>query len=58
MEKRIKVEIPAVPNFIKAGSEMISIADYTDDELSKIGFEWTEKLIEHAEYRRSLTTNK
>jgi len=45
MEKKITVHCPLVPNFIKTDYEMISIADFTEDELREIGKEWTEELI-------------
>lgn len=45
MEKKLSVEIPRTPNFIRVGSQVISIDGFSEEELREIGKEWTEKLI-------------
>lgn len=52
IEKKMSVVVPMVPNFIKVGNDMISVARFTESELREIGQEWTEKLIKHAQRRR------
>ena len=51
MEKKVKVNIPKVPNFIKVGNEFISVTEFTEDELNEIGKEWTAKLIARSKDR-------
>ena len=60
MQKNIEMELPSLPNFIRAKETMkgqersvIDVADFSDEELREIGKEWTEALIEHARERRS-----
>ena len=47
-----KIVTPTVPNFIKVevGKEsvMLSVAEFNDEELTKIGEEWTKDLIAKA----------
>lgn len=52
MKKEVEVLIPRVPNFINAGKEMVPIGEFTDDELEKIGREWTANLLEKARKTR------
>jgi hypothetical protein len=52
IQKSQEVEIPLLPNFIKLGNCMTSIADFSDDELHSIGHEWTARLIMAAQKRR------
>lgn len=54
MYKQIKLQTPSVPNFILTEDlkQPIPIADFTDDELRKIGDEWTQQLISKARGRR------
>lgn len=44
-----KIVTPTVPNFIKVevGKEsvMLSVAEFSEEELKKIGEEWTQDLI-------------
>jgi len=48
MEKSLEVKIPSTPKFIFVRNMPISIAEFTDDELRKIGEMWTETLIAKA----------
>jgi hypothetical protein len=64
MEKKVKIEIPSLPNFIRTkafdqGTDRASIPieDFTPDELRDLGKEWTEALIKHSEERRKLKAN-
>lgn len=59
MEKIIKkkIKIPTIPSFIRVGEEgnsdesiILSIQDFTEEELQKIGEEWTKKLIEKSKF--------
>ena len=54
MEKKIKIQIPSVPNFILTDNPEIklSLEEFSDGELTEIGVEWTKKLIERAKYIR------
>lgn len=60
MKKEIEMELPPLPNFIKSkevsgakGKAVIDIKEFNEEELRKMGSEWTEALIKHAEKRRS-----
>lgn len=48
MEKKIKIQIPDTPNFIRTDYKILPITDFTVDELKEIGKEWTENLIRKA----------
>ena len=60
MKKKIEIEIeaPTVPNFLRnivKGRDkaiLVPVQDFTDDELRKIGEEWTELLIKNAKKKR------
>lgn len=47
MEKKIKIECPIVPNYLRVEGmeEAIRISEFTEEELLEIGKEWTEELI-------------
>ena len=47
MEKKIKIQIPSVPNFIMAegNDAKFHISDFTEKELKEIGARWTKELI-------------
>lgn len=46
MEKRFKIKIPALPNFLLTErDEPIPVADFTEEELREVGGEWVEKLV-------------
>lgn len=50
----MNVQIPKVPNFIRVGygeRMMISVAEFSEEELRAIGHEWTEALIKRAKER-------
>lgn len=57
MKKEIKVEIPSTPNFIKVGEVVVSIEDFTDEELKELGKEWTEDLLKKAQKKRNFLTH-
>lgn len=50
----VKVEIPMVPNFLRAVGRDITlpVGDMTDEGLRKLGERWTENLIERAREQR------
>lgn len=61
MEKNIeakltlKIKLPSVPNFILLAGDSntsISVAEFSDEELKKIGELWTAELIKNAEKKR------
>jgi len=57
LELETTIEIPSLPNFIKATSypaqeHAIDVADFKDEQLKKIGEDWTAALILHAQTRR------
>lgn len=56
MEKKIELETPMTPNFIKAkgGTKMFSISEFTEGELEEIGREWTDKLIKSAKAKKEV----
>lgn len=49
MKKHIEVVVPSVPNFLKVGTQTVSVAEFSNNELRQIGREWTEKLIKRAQ---------
>ena len=51
MEKKIKIELPLLPNFLRpAGTDKaMAISEFTEAELREIGAEWTEALVKHAQ---------
>ena len=54
MKKEIDIQIPRVPNFLLTRSQIsISVAEFSDDELRKVGYEWTDKLIVRANQLRA-----
>lgn len=60
IKKEVKIEIPAVPNFIRVsvggeverGREMVNIEEFSKEELEEIGKQWTYNLIAQANQRR------
>lgn len=40
-----KLQIPVLPDFIQVGTEIKSIADFTNDELERIADAWKQGLI-------------
>lgn len=58
MEKKFKVRIPVVPNFIIVGGTSMPISDFTDAELNAIGAEWTKDLKALARARRKDQKNE
>ena len=47
------VLLPAPPNFLRStGGQPVDIAHVTDEGLRKLGAEWTEQLVSHAQSRR------
>jgi len=49
------IHIPTTPNFLRYGNNngVIDVAHLGDDDLRKIGAEWTEALITKARKRRA-----
>jgi hypothetical protein len=45
MEKSLTVTVPQTPNFIKVGTVMLPLTDFSDTELQQIGKMWTEEVI-------------
>ena len=58
MQKQISIEIdlPSLPNFIKAkdGKSVIPIREFTEEELLKIGEEWTKALIKKSKEQHAI----
>ncbi|MFA5696216.1 MAG: hypothetical protein WCT51_04850 [Candidatus Shapirobacteria bacterium] len=51
MEKKIVIQCPLVPNFLKPEGmdEPISIREFTEEELRQVAAEWTEELIKKSQ---------
>ena len=51
---RRRVRVPQVPNFIldEPGGIAVDVADVYDEELKRLGIEWTNALLAHAAQRR------
>ncbi len=53
-----KIDIPGLPNFVKAHIHGVSdalsidVADLPSEQLRRLGAQWTEALVSHAEQRR------
>lgn len=49
-----EIKLPTLPNFLKIenGNYTFDVADLSDEELEKLGREWTNALIQHAHIRR------
>ena len=65
--KTLTIEIPSLPNFIKATEsfgdstlreETLNIEDFTVEQLQELGKAWTAALINHAETRRKAKAQK
>lgn len=69
--RRIKVQVPTVPNFLyidivlteseaslfaSGRTATVSIATFSDEDLSEVGKQWTEKLIARAKEIRATPT--
>lgn len=52
--KAVKVHTPNRPNFIRVGSEYVSIAEFSDEDLRRIGKAWTQLLVHDANKKRAL----
>lgn len=50
--KKIKIEIPTVPNFIMVGEQNMAVSSFTEEELREIAAEWTERLILKAKTKK------
>ena len=52
LKKEVDIEIPSLPNFIRTSDQhfrsVISISEFSEEELQKIGEEWTCALIKKA----------
>lgn len=46
MDKTLEVTVPLVPNFIKVGSTMLCISEFTDKELEQLSKLWLEALLQ------------
>lgn len=46
--KKLEVKTPMVPNFLQVGKQVISIAEFSEEELESIGKSWTIRLIARA----------
>lgn len=45
----VRIHVPKCPNFVRTlTGEVFSLTDISDDELKKIGAEWTDNLLRHA----------
>ncbi len=53
MKKEQEVKTPTTPNFILVGGLATSVEEFTDEELRKIGEEWTKELIKKANKKRN-----
>ncbi len=55
MEKNIKIILPITPNFIKLRGvdTVIPISEFSQEELTEIGREWTAELIKKAKYKQN-----
>ena len=51
MEKKIRIQCPTIPNYLKivGMDEGISIKDCTEAELREVAAEWTEELIKKSQ---------
>jgi len=61
LTKRMSVELPTMPNFLKVSETFgengikdhtVSVIEFTDQQLREIGKNWTEALVEHAKEKR------
>lgn len=46
MNVQRKLSMPIIPNYLKVGSEMVSITELSDDELREFGKEFIQTLID------------
>ena len=49
---RREVELPVLPNFLKAGENRINVSELSDEDIDVLGRKWTEALKAHAARRR------
>ena len=49
-----RVRVPQVPNFILSDPDgtSVDVADFDDEQLKRLGIEWTNALLAHAAQRR------
>lgn len=53
MKVNREVKIPMTPNFITVDGQSVSIQEFTNQDLYKIGKLWTKELVEKATKRRN-----
>lgn len=54
MEKKIKVKIPSLPNFLQLESEtpsVLPLKDFTEEQLRELAQEWTEALVKKSKQK-------
>lgn len=51
MEKKFKVHIPVLPNFLRVDGQeaMMPLSSLSEKEIREFAAEWTEALVKHAQ---------
>ena len=62
MKKSFEIQIPSIPNYLIAKIdgkfESISLAEFSDDEIKKLGEEWVNKLLTAGRNKREQRSSK
>ncbi len=59
MKIEMKIHIPSLPNYLFVGDDKevnISVSELTNEQIEKLGEEWTEALKAHALKRKTVLT--